>query len=75
MLYLEIAWLCSLRCSSCFHTYVSAENRKAAIHFMSPPVPQRVVDALFSGALMVWYNGNGELLLHPVTILRSAKML
>ena len=74
-LYLEIAWLCSLRCSSCFHTYVSAENRKAAIHFMSPFLFQRVVDALFSGALMVWYNGNGESLLHPNidTILRSAQ--
>jgi radical SAM protein with 4Fe4S-binding SPASM domain len=73
-LYLEIAWLCALRCPSCFHTYVPAEQRKGAIHFMSPFLFQRVVGALFSGALMVWYNGNGESLLHPNidTILRSA---
>jgi len=74
-LYLEIAWLCSLRCPSCFHAYVSPENRRAAIHFMSAFVFQRVVEELFPGALMVWYNGNGESLLHPniETILQSAR--
>ncbi len=74
-LYLEIAWLCSLRCPSCFHAYVSPENRRAAIHFMSAFVFQRVVKELFPGALMVWYNGNGESLLHPniETILQSAR--
>ncbi len=74
-LYLEIAWLCSLRCPSCFHAYVTPEHRRAAIHFMSSFVFQRVVEELFPGALMVWYNGNGESLLHPniETILQSAR--
>ncbi len=74
-LYLEIAWLCSLRCPSCFHAYVSPENRRAAIHFMSAFLFQRVVAELFPGALMVWYNGNGESLLHPniEAILQSAR--
>jgi radical SAM protein with 4Fe4S-binding SPASM domain len=64
-LYLEVAWLCNLRCPSCFHAYVPATQRKAAIHFMSPHLFRQIAEQLFSGAMMVWYNGNGETLLHP----------
>jgi radical SAM protein with 4Fe4S-binding SPASM domain len=64
-LYLEIAWLCHLRCPSCFHAYIPHDAGKAALHFMTSLLYRRVVDALFGGALMVWFSGNGESLLHP----------
>src|SRR5260370_33255191 len=35
-LYLEIAWLCNLRCPSCVQAYGPSVQRKAAIHFTPP---------------------------------------
>ncbi len=74
-LYLETAWLCHLRCPSCFHAYLEPRARKAAIHFMSPFLFRKVAEQLFPGAMMVWYNGNGETLLHPnvEAILQTAR--
>lgn len=63
--YVEIAWLCQLRCPSCFHAYVTPPERRAATHFMSPVLFDRVAQQLFPGASQVWFNGNGETLLHP----------
>lgn len=74
-LYMELAWLCNIRCPSCFQAYVPSNLRKEAIHFMSPHVFREAAEKLFPGAAMVWYSGNGETLLHPNidTILRSAR--
>jgi MoaA/NifB/PqqE/SkfB family radical SAM enzyme len=73
--YLEIAWLCNLRCPSCFQAYVPSALRKDAIHFMSPYIFREAAEKLFPGAAMVWYTGNGESLLHPniETILGTAR--
>jgi len=73
-LYMELAWLCNIRCPSCFQAYVPSNLRKEAIHFMSPHVFREAAEKLFPGAAMVWYSGNGETLLHPNidTILRTA---
>jgi MoaA/NifB/PqqE/SkfB family radical SAM enzyme len=74
-LYLEIAWLCNLRCPSCFQAYVPSVQRKDAIHFMSPFIFREAAEKLFPGAALVWYTGNGESLLHPniETILGTAR--
>jgi MoaA/NifB/PqqE/SkfB family radical SAM enzyme len=74
-LYMELAWLCNIRCPSCFQAYVPNNLRKEAIHFMSPHVFREAAEKLFPGAAMVWYSGNGETLLHPNidTILRTAR--
>ncbi len=64
-LYVEVTWLCNLRCPSCFQAYVPASARKETIHFMSPYLFGEIADKLFPGAAMVWYSGNGETLLHP----------
>src|SRR5579875_1533150 len=73
-LYMELAWLCNIRCPSCFQAYVPNNLRKEATHFMSPHVFREAAEKLFPGAAMVWYSGNGETLLHPNidTILRTA---
>jgi len=74
-LYLEIAWLCNLRCPSCFQAYVPSVLRKDAIHFMPPYIFLEAAEKLFPGAALVWYTGNGESLLHPniATILGTAR--
>jgi MoaA/NifB/PqqE/SkfB family radical SAM enzyme len=74
-LYLEVTWLCNLRCPSCFQAYVPAAARKDAVHFMSPYVFREAAAKLFPRAAMVWYTGNGESLLHPniETILKTAR--
>lgn len=74
-LYVELAWQCHLRCPSCFHAYTGDEVRAAQIHFMSPFVFRCVAEALFPGARLVWYSGNGEVMLHPniTTILATAR--
>lgn len=73
-LYVEVALQCNLRCPSCFHAYIDPKQHKELINFMSPFLFERVASTLFPGALMVWYNGNGESLLHPniSSILRTA---
>lgn len=74
-LYVELAWQCHLRCPSCFHAYTSHDVRSAQTHFMSPFVFRSVAEALFPGARLVWYSGNGEVMLHPniTTILATAR--
>jgi hypothetical protein len=52
-LYLETAWLCNLRCPSCFQAYLTPDSRKAGIHFMSPFLFRKVAEQLFPGAMMV----------------------
>jgi len=74
-LYVEVTWLCNLRCPSCFQAYVQPAARKETIHFMSPYLFHEIADKLFPGAAMVWYSGNGETLLHPNidTILQTSR--
>jgi MoaA/NifB/PqqE/SkfB family radical SAM enzyme len=74
-LYVEVTWLCNLRCPSCFQAYVQPAARKETIHFMSPYLFHEIAEKLFPGAAMVWYSGNGETLLHPNidTILRTSR--
>jgi MoaA/NifB/PqqE/SkfB family radical SAM enzyme len=74
-LYVEVTWLCNLRCPSCFQAYIPASSRKETIHFMSPYLFGEVAEKLFPGAAMVWYSGNGETLLHPNidTILQTGR--
>ena len=64
-LYLEVALQCNLRCPSCFHAYLDPQLHDEGTNFMTPFLFERIAAALFPGALMVWYNGNGESLLHP----------
>ena len=64
-LYLEVALQCNLRCPSCFHAYLDPQLHDERTNFMTPFLFERIAAALFPGALMVWYNGNGESLLHP----------
>jgi hypothetical protein len=74
-LYLEVALQCNLRCPSCFHAYLDPQLHDERTNFMTPFLFERIAAALFPGALMVWYNGNGESLLHPSidAILRTAQ--
>jgi MoaA/NifB/PqqE/SkfB family radical SAM enzyme len=74
-LYLEVAWLCNLHCPSCFHAYIPPQALKEAPHFMSIGLFREIADTLLPGAVLVWFNGNGESLLHPniETIFQTAQ--